>query len=205
LRCLSCDREGIIRTRDRTRLDFGLFERIVGELSSRTEFKTLNLIGGGEPLMSPDFHCFTRYAKAKRNSISIHTSTNGLFLDSDEKRANLLTSGLDCMKFTISGSSQKSYPRYHRGGDFHKALCNMRRLIEQREKIGERSRPFVIWKYLLFNWNDSDEDTQRAIRLSEEIGADRLSFVPTYSPITGTSLRYLLRRIVKRRGSSSCE
>lgn len=203
LRCLSCDREGILRTRDETTLDPGLFERIADEMCSRTEFKTLNLIGGGEPFMTGDLPGFIRYAKAKRGSLSVHTSTNGLFLDSDEKRMNLLASGLDCMEFTISGSSQQSYSRYHRGGDFHKAFANMRRLIEQWEAAGYRGRPFVIWKYLIFNWNDSEEETNRAIRLSREIGVDRLSFVPTFSPLTGTSLRYLGKRIVNRIRSSS--
>ena len=199
LRCLSCDREGIRHARDETNLDRRLYERLVDEICSRGESRTLNLIGGGEPFMTGDFHEFIRYAKSRNSSLPVHTSTNGLFLDSDEKRMNIITSGLDCMEFTISGSSQQSYARYHQGGDFHTALSNMRRLIEQREAIGVPHRPFVIWKYLLFNWNDSREDTERASRLSQEIGVDRLSFVPTYSPLAGTSLRYLAKRILNRR------
>ena len=121
----------------------------------------------------------------------MHTSTNGLLLDSDDKREKLISSGLDTIEFSIHGSSQETYGKYHRGGDFEKAISNMRSLLDQKRVHGIDQKPFVVWKYILFTWNDSDEAVERAIEISKEIGVDRLTFALTRSPLMGFSRKYL--------------
>ena len=42
--------------------------------------------------------------------------------------------------------------------------------------------PYLNWRYILFKWNDSDEEMNLARRLATEIGVDRLSWEITDHP-----------------------
>ncbi len=64
----------------------------------------------------------------------------------------------------------------------------MRRMVSEKRRLGA-SRPEIHWRYLVFNWNDSDDCLAEALRLREEIAPDRFSFMLTSSPMDGRSLR----------------
>jgi hypothetical protein len=51
----------------------------------------------------------------------------------------------------------------------------MRLLREERDKAG-LARPRIVWRYILFAWNDSDGELAQAERLAREIGVDRFCF-----------------------------
>ena len=51
--------------------------------------------------------------------------------------------------------------------------------------------PFLNWRYILFNWNDSDEEMDRARRLAAEIGVDRLCWEITDHPEDAFSRRFV--------------
>ena len=51
--------------------------------------------------------------------------------------------------------------------------------------------PFLNWRYILFNWNDSDEEMALARRLAAEIGVDRLSWEITDHPENAYSRRFV--------------
>ena len=66
---------------------------------------------------------------------------------------------------TISASNVVDYDsRYHKAGSFEKAMLGLRRLVEEKRRVG-RTKPIVHWRYLLFNWNDSDACIEEALRL----------------------------------------
>ena len=56
-----------------------------------------------------------------------------------------------------------------------------------------RSREEVeeYWRYILFNWNDTDEEMERARQLAVEIGVDRLSWELTDHPETADPRRFV--------------
>jgi hypothetical protein len=65
----------------------------------------------------------------------------------------------------------------------------MRAMLDERAKTG-RELPFVNWRYILFNWNDSDEEMNRARAMAAEIGVDRLCWEITDHPENAFSRRF---------------
>jgi hypothetical protein len=128
------------------------------------------------------------YIKARYPHIYLYTSTNGLAF-TDDKVRQLARSGIDEVTFSIDGASQEAYVKYRQRGNFDKAIANLRAMLDERAKTG-RDLPFVNWRYILFNWNDSDEEMNRARALAAEIGVDRLCWEITDHPENAFSRRF---------------
>ena len=101
----------------------------------------------------------------------------------------LARSGIDEVTFSIDGSSQENYVKYRQRGNFDKAIANLRALLDERAKRGSDT-PFVNWRYILFKWNDSDEEMNRARRMAKELGVDRLCWEITDHPEDSFSRRF---------------
>jgi len=143
----------------------------------------------GESFAHPKALDMLAYAKKLNPHMRIATSTNGILLARDGIAERIVEEDLlDAVCFTIGGVDQETYVRYHKAGSFEKAMTGMRRMVEAKRRSGKPG-PLVHWRYLLFNWNDSDECIAEALRLREEIGVDEFKFMLTASPIEGRSLR----------------
>lgn len=128
--------------------------------------------GRGEPLMNPDTPKMIRYLKERINCYSTLT-THGNFKCSDA----IIKSGLDQIEVAVDGVDQKSYEKYRKGGSFEKALKFVSDLIK-RKRLLRASKPLVWWKYILFEWNDSDDQIRQAYQLSQKVGVN-LEFILT--------------------------
>ena len=177
---------GITRTRQAGMLDFDLFTRIVDEAGPT--LGRIDFFNYGEAFLHKRAVEMCEYIKTKFPHIYLYTSTNGLAF-TDEKVRQLARSGIDEVTFSVDGSSQEAYVRYRQRGNFDKAIANLRALIDEKNKLG-RDVPFVNWRYILFNWNDSDEEMMRARQMAAEIGVDRLSWELTDHPEDGFSRRF---------------
>jgi hypothetical protein len=102
------------------------------------------------------------YIKTKFPHIYLYTSTNGLAF-TEEKVRQLARSGIDEVTFSLDGASQEAYVQYRQRGNFDKAIANLRAMIDERARNGQ-SAPFVNWRYILFKWNDSDEEMNKCAR-----------------------------------------
>jgi len=129
------------------------------------------------------------YIKTKFPHIYLYTSTNGLALN-EEKARRLVHSGIDEVTFSIDGASQDTYVRYRQRGDFAKALANLRAMADEKAKAG-RDVPQINWRYILFAWNDHDEEMDAARRLAVEAGVDRLCWEITDHPEDSYSRRFV--------------
>ncbi len=116
--------------------------------------------------------------------------TNGMLLGTRAKQEALVRSDVDEVLFSVDGADQETYARYRRGGNLARVLANMRGLLEARERLGAH-RPYVVWRYILFRWNDSDEQLARARALAAEIGVDRFCFEITTYPEGAPSQRFV--------------
>ena len=118
------------------------------------------------------------YIKTKFPHIYLYTSTNGLALN-EEKARRLVHSGIDEVTFSIDGASQDTYVRYRQRGKFDLAVANLHAMADEKARHG-RDVPQINWRYILFNWNDSDEEMEqgpaarrRARRRSAVVGDHR--------------------------------
>ncbi|HEX6503097.1 MAG TPA: hypothetical protein VF011_07590 [Terriglobales bacterium] len=106
----------------------------------------------------------------------------------------LTTCGLNILRASIDGAFADSYEKYRVGGNLEKALCFLRKLRNERHH--SKTPMKVIWKYILFEWNDSDEEMQHAASLATELECDLL-FVLTHSP--GRSKRFSDNTLLEQR------
>jgi MoaA/NifB/PqqE/SkfB family radical SAM enzyme len=141
----------------------------------------------GEPFLNNDAGEMLCYAREKVPDLFISIETNGTRVG-PEMQNTLVENRIDYVKFSIDGASQETYTKYRVGGIFKEVYGNMAGLVRTRNAAGA-DRPRIIWQYILFKWNDSDEEIRKAKRLAKEAGVDQLYWLLTHSP--GASERFL--------------
>lgn len=171
--------------RPQTALTLETFCSLVDQTAKTLKHIRFHLLG--EPFVNKDAGKMLAYAKNIIPDVFISIETNGLLLD-ESLRKTLIDSRVDYIKFSIDGASQETYGQYRVGGDFEKAYANMSDLIKERDERGA-DRPRVLWQYILFTWNDSDEEIKKAQQLAKEANVDELYWLTTHS--SGTSTKYL--------------
>jgi hypothetical protein len=128
------------------------------------------------------------YIKTRFPHIYLYTSTNGLMFN-DASARRLARSGIDEVTFSIDGATPESYLKYRQRGNFDLAIRNLQAMADEKQKTG-RDLPVLNWRYILFTWNDSDEEMNRARALAGQIGIDRLSWEITDHPENAYSRRF---------------
>jgi Radical SAM superfamily len=178
---------GITRTRQAGMLDFDLFRRVVDEAGPA--LVRIDFFNYGEAFLHKRSVEMCEYIKTRFPHIYLYTSTNGLAL-SEAAARRLVHSGIDEVTFSIDGASQDTYSQYRQRGDFAKAIANLRAMAD--EKVASaRDVPFLNWRYILFTWNDSDVEMNRARELAASIGVDRLCWELTDHPEDSFSRRFI--------------
>jgi len=189
LRCPNCDLtrmwEENFFIRPRTALSLEAFKKVIDEASPTLKHIRFHMLG--EPLMNPQSVDMLRYAREKIPHLFISIETNGLFIGAEMQKA-LVETSVDYVKISVDGASQETYVQYRVGGDFSKVYQNMAGLVATRNAAGS-DRPRITWQYILFEWNDSDEEIQRAQELARMAGVDHLYWLATHS--TCASKRFL--------------
>ena len=177
---------GITRTRQAGMLDFDLFTRVIDEAGHT--LGRVDFFNYGEAFLHKRAVEMCEYIKTKFPHIYLYTSTNGLAL-TDEKARRLVHSGIDEVTFSIDGASQETYVRYRQRGKFDLAVANLRAMADEKAKHG-RDVPQLNWRYILFNWNDSDDEMDKARAMAAEFGVDRLTWEITDHPEDSFSRRF---------------
>jgi sulfatase maturation enzyme AslB (radical SAM superfamily) len=200
LRCIGCFRETVMKTRDKRTMSLSDME-IVARTLAEAKTTSVSFFNLGEPFLPANVLDGLRIIRDHNPNIAIHSATNGVLIDSDDKVAAALL--LDSLTVSLDGPNQALAERYQVGIAFDRAVANLERLAAARHARG-LTRPRLIWKYVLFNWNDKPEMIRRAEALAREIGMDELWIWPTFRPIRGFSFRYYLdprlRAVGKRNG-----
>ncbi len=178
---------GITRTRQAGMLDFDLFTRVVDEAGP--SLVRIDFFNYGEAFLHKRAVEMCEYIKSRFPGVYLYTSTNGLALSEAQAR-RLVHSGIDEVTFSIDGATQQSYAKYRQRGKFDLAIANLRAMADEKRKSG-RDLPFLNWRYILFTWNDSDEEMALARRIAADIGVDRLCWELTDHPENAYSRRFL--------------
>jgi MoaA/NifB/PqqE/SkfB family radical SAM enzyme len=174
-------------SRNERQMPMQLFRKILDEAGPHLD--RLFFYNYGEPFVNPNAIDMIAHAKRVRPEMFVLTSTNGLPLLKADRIRRLVESGLDQLIVSIDGARPESYSRYRVGGQLDKALEVLRRVVQAKKDLGA-SRPEVVWRYILFRWNDSDEEMELARRLAEELDVDRLCWHTAYVPDGAPSLRF---------------
>jgi hypothetical protein len=178
---------GITRTRQAGMLDFDLFRRVIDEAGP--SLGRVDFFNYGEAFLHKRAVEMCEYIKSRFPHIYLYTSTNGLALSEAQAR-RLVHSGIDEVTFSIDGATPESYAQYRQRGKFDVAIQTLRTMAEEKRRAG-RDLPFLNWRYILFVWNDSETEMNRARELAAEIGVDRLCWEITDHPETAYSRRFL--------------
>ncbi|MGQ9574268.1 MAG: radical SAM protein [Thermoguttaceae bacterium] len=199
LRCLSCCRQQVLKTRRGQRFLSLEDVKTVARTLRRLRARYCGYYNLGEPFFSPTIGRELEILRAFNPELEILISTNGLLLDSDEKRKAALLA--DEILFSIDGISTRMVRQYQRGGDFDRAYRNLAELVRFRDRHGRRT-PRIHWKYVVFRWNDKPAWIRRAIELARNAGADCIQFVFARTPVYGISWRFLVFGFFRRLGVS---
>jgi MoaA/NifB/PqqE/SkfB family radical SAM enzyme len=178
---------GITRTRQAGMLDYDLFTRVIDEAGP--SLGRVDFFNYGEAFLHKRAVDMCAYIKQSFPHIYLYTSTNGLALN-DESARRLVRTGIDEVTFSIDGASQETYERYRQRGRLDVALANLRAMVDEKRAHG-LDVPVINWRYILFNWNDSDDEMNRAREVAAEIGVDRLTWEITDHPEDGYSRRFV--------------
>jgi Radical SAM superfamily len=126
--------------------------------------------------------------KARFPHVYLYTSTNGLAFTEESVR-RLVRTGIDEITFSIDGATPESYVRYRQRGNFAKATANLRAAVDEKRRLAA-DVPVINWRYILFTWNDSEQEMTRARALAAELGVDRLCWEITDHPESAFSRRF---------------
>lgn len=184
LNCLGCYREDIQLLRKKKSLSLHDIEKIAKSIKG---IKTIYYYNQGEPFFSKNIKKELQIIKKYNPDIKIIISTNGLLLNTKEKREAAMLA--DEIIFSIHGSNNRSLRRYQKNGDFNKVYTNMKKLIDFR---GKKDKPVITWKYVLFWWNDSSPEIKNAINLAKEINLNGILFEKTQYPLYAVSFKHHL-------------
>jgi len=101
----------------------------------------------------------------------------------------MIDCGLDLLRLSIDGAYPESYARYRIGGTLEHALRLIREIQNAQNEPSRqgRSQLQIEWKYILFEWNDSDDEIREAQRLADELEV-HLRFCLTHT--AGRSRRF---------------
>ncbi len=125
----------------------------------------------GEPFLNKDFIKMIRYAKSK--GVMTITSTNGHFIESDEKAEQVVKSGLDQIIFSMDGTNQETYEKYRVNGDFNLVIANLERLSKAKMRLNSKT-PLIELQFIVFKHNQDEIDVLKALAKKNKI--DRISF-----------------------------
>ena len=156
--CVMCPREKL--TRKPGFMDFGLFKKIIKEVSSARRTPVTHLHGFGEPLL--DALLSERIKFAKTCGIKhtyIVTNASLLFPETSRK---IINAGLDKMKISFYGTDEESYDTTMRRLNFKVAFQNIKDFLKIRKEM-KRKNPQLILQYLPHETNNAKTEEFRVL------------------------------------------
>lgn len=132
-----------------------------------------NICGVGEPTLNADVWQMISLLKENLGGdILLSTNGNGPY------SPQIVDCGLDQLKIAADAISQEAYARYRKNGSLARVLDFTSKIADRKSKTSSKT-PLLIWQYIVFDYNDSDEDLLLYQKLARTHGVDRLRVVYT--------------------------
>lgn len=149
-------------------MEYSTFTRIVDRLKGVRE---ISLVGLGEPFIYPKIFEAIKYCKSKGMIVKI--TTNGLLLDSDEKRRRLIDSGLDLISFSTESATSSSVVDTSAHSN-SAVLEHIHELIGLRRKMTSPRPKIVIQPVLI---KGKEDELYKLIAWAAREGVDRVNVI----------------------------
>jgi MoaA/NifB/PqqE/SkfB family radical SAM enzyme len=156
--CVMCPRDTL--SRKRGFMDFGLFEKIMKEVSSVRRKPVTHLHGFGEPLL--DKLLAERIQLAKTCGITrtyLVTNASLLFPETSRK---IIGAGLDKMKISFYGTDEESYNTTMERLNFKVTFQNITEFLRIRKDM-KRGNPRLILQYIPNETNHAKTEEFKAL------------------------------------------
>jgi len=144
--------------------------RILDKALSECAISNVGLFNWTEPLLHPDIVDLVRVVKSRGLHCSISSNLNVL-----RNPEELLASGLDSIRVSLSGFTQRVYELGHKGGDVEIVKDNMRRLAAAKATTGAATRVEVAYH----RYRDNNHEIAPMAELSRSLGFEFAPF-PAY-------------------------
>lgn len=125
--------------REKGRISFDLFEKIVEEHSQISGAKLLMPANVGEPLLDPRIFDFLKLATKRYQTVSMFT--NSTLLNEDRAR-RLIDSGLSEIMFTLHGLTEEYFRNITGHQDYQAVRENIARFVELNQQSGSPIRVY---------------------------------------------------------------
>jgi hypothetical protein len=165
--CICTYERSTSNTPVRVDLEFELYEKSLREIAAAgISVRYIALVGFGEPLFNSRTPDMARLGRELFPTAWIYVDTNANF--GMRRAQELANCGISEVRLALDGIDQDSYEGYRRNGEFHRALQFAQDLAEEIRRTKSYTR--ALWKYILFDHNDRDEQLLAAVRMAGEIG-----------------------------------
>jgi MoaA/NifB/PqqE/SkfB family radical SAM enzyme len=145
-------------------LPIDVLKRVVTEAGPEVE--RVDFYNYGEPFLYKHLLQALRHIRDVMPKAVVVISTDGMQVRQQIEEAIVGEGLLDWVVFSIDGCDAESYRRYRIRGKFDVAFQNLERF--HRRAIGTGVQ--VVWQYVVFRWNDRDDQLKRAIDIARERG-----------------------------------
>jgi len=184
LRCSMCPRGDThgLKNESKRLMSYGLFKKIIDKFKKeKVKIKHIEVGNWGEPLINNDLPKMIRYALkewppfflGEKGTIGISSNLNYL-KDPDE----IVLSGVDRIRVSISGMTQGIYGINHVGGNIETVLHNIKRLVEAKKRHNVNGLSLGIGYHdLIYNKAEAEE----AKKFSSDNGLF-IDIIPMYIP-----------------------
>jgi len=155
-------------------LPIDLFKRVVEGFAKRgIRLNKGNICGVGETTMNHEVWDQISLVKNKLGGdILLSTNGNGKYSE------KIVHSGLTKLKIAVDAVTQKEYQKYRKDGELSKVL-NFTKSVADAKQKNKSELPKLIWQYILFNYNDSDEKLIQFQNMALDYGIDQLRIIYT--------------------------
>jgi len=199
LRCVNCRREELVKSRKKMRMSLPDMEKVAANIQD-CNVRSISFFNLGEPFLSDTIFEELTLLKTYNPDTAIYVSTNGLLINSEAKYEAALL--VDYVYVSLDGVTDESARKYQVGGRFTVAYDNLKQLIRLRNSRN-RTSPVIEWKYVVFSWNDSEAEIEKAVELARDAGVDILAFYLGEGPPTHVSSRFKNDEFFKALGCGS--
>ncbi|MFH1336073.1 MAG: radical SAM protein [Candidatus Zixiibacteriota bacterium] len=155
---------------DKVFLSSDHFRKLIDDLPSMN-IKLIDLTGGGEPTLHPQFIDFVKMCMKQKFQLAL--LSNGTW--NDPRLIDILADGFSFIRVNLDASSGEVYDQIHRPpfrGEFQRMMNNLEKTISEREK---RKSGLIIGAKVRLNQVNMNY-VEGMITLAKDLGLDYIQF-----------------------------